>query len=228
MSTPLARRVVLFLVTLLVVLAQAGPAAAHNDLVKATPTDGSSLDSLPTQGTLTFGEALSPDDLEVRVGDRRLPVTAVPGSSRTIRFSLAGVRAAKTVVVTWTLVDAHDGHRSGGTVRWHLTGAKAQADAVGDAKPTVGQGDPAVGQGDPTLLRWLDLGSRALGYLAMILLVGGLLFVSLLWPTGAQDRRTRALLSTNFAVGLRAAAGQVGAVVWRSSNLPVLETLASD
>lgn len=43
---------------------------------------------------------------------------------------------------------------------------------------------------------------RAIGYLALAVFCGGLLFVALLWPAGATDRRTRLILTSTVAVGL--------------------------
>ena len=205
-------------IALLAVLVPAGTAQAHNELVKASPANGSKLERLPKEGRLEFTEALRPRDLTVHAGDRTLPLGVVPGDTRAITFSLAGVTSAETVVLTWTLVDAHDGHRSGGTLRLH----------VEESAATEAADDPAPARSEPRLLGWLDFSSHLVGFLAMALFVGGLLFLSLLWPAGSQDRRARALLVATSTAGVIAAIGATGVVLWRSSDLSVADALATD
>ncbi|MEJ3743421.1 CopD family protein [Actinomycetes bacterium KLBMP 9797] len=62
------------------------------------------------------------------------------------------------------------------------------------------EGGPAGG------VRTLDVAARIVGYLALAVFLGGLLFVTALWPAGAADRRTRRIL------GLACACGAVAAV----------------
>jgi len=206
------------------VLAQPGPAQAHNELVRATPANGSTWKQLPESGTLTFAETLEPGDLEVQVGGTVLPLTPIRGNPRAMTYSLAGVEGAPTVVVTWTVVDSHDGHRSGGSLRLHVTGAAAARTAPDETRAE----DVIPKDTEPALLHWLDLGSRIAGFVGLVVLVGGLVFLSLLWPDGARDRRARRLLVGSVGTGLVAAAGSVGAVVWRTSAQPVSEALATD
>jgi len=197
----------------------AGPAQAHNELVKATPADGTTFAHLPDQGRMQFAETLVPADLSIRIGTTTLPVSAVPGDAHTVTFDLSTVEPAKTVLVTWTVVDSHDGHRSGGSLRWHVEKAASSA-----AEDTTS----AASSGTPRLLRPLELTSKIVGYLAMALLVGGLLFLAVLWPAGAAARRPRALLAVTVLAGVLASAGSVGVVLWRSADQTVGEALATD
>jgi copper transport protein len=203
----------------LAVLLPAARADAHNELVRATPADGSTLEELPKQGRLEFNESLRPRDLTMMIADRKLPVAAVPGDSRALTFSLEGVEAAETVVLTWAVVDSHDGHRSGGSLRLHVKKATTAANSPAD---------DATSPGEPRLLGWLDYASHLVGYLAMALFVGGLLFLSLLWPDGGRERRARLLLVATAAAGVIASVGGTGVVLWRSSELSVAEALATD
>jgi len=213
----------------------AAPAAAHNELVGATPADGSTLAHLPQSGRLRFHETVQPDDVTVSVGRTEVPVTAVPGNPRAVDFDLGGVDPADTVVVTWTVVDSHDGHRSGGALRLHITkpsptgraAAQDQDQAEDQAADQAADQAPRAA-GEPRLLRPLELASRITGYLAMALFVGGLLFLALLWPAGATTRPARAVLALSLVAGLIAAAGSVGVVLWRSSGQDVGEALATD
>lgn len=202
----------------------AGTAVAHDELVSAVPADGSSAQHLPREGSLTFAEQTAPADLQVSADGRRLPVTAVPGDSHALRYSLAGVSEKPTVVIAWTVVDQYDGHRSGGAVRVHLTGTHPSTTTSNRAAgAAAGPADP-----DPTGLQWLDRGSRGVGFLAMVLLVGGLLFVALLWPEGTQVARTRRLLVTAVGLGILAAAGAIEVVVWRGSQASIKDALSTD
>jgi len=202
----------------LVVLGVGGPAQAHNQLVQATPADGSTWKHLPKHGTLTFEEEVLPGELEVWAGRTALPVAPVPGQPRTITVDLAGVEPAKTVVLTWSVIDSHDGHRSGGALRVHVTGAPA---APASASATADEGEPHA-------LGTLSYTSRVVGYVAMAVLVGGLLFLSLLWPAGATDRRARVLLATSVVAGLLAAVGSAAVVLWRAPDLDAGDALATD
>ncbi|MGP3950765.1 CopD family protein [Streptomyces sp. 7N604] len=52
--------------------------------------------------------------------------------------------------------------------------------------------------------------TRWLGYLSLTLFVGGLAFLSLLWPQGTDDRRARAVLGTAWLSGLLSAVAALG------------------
>lgn len=195
----------------------AGPAQAHNELLKTSPADGSTVTHLPAQAQMQFEETLVPADLTVQVGSDRLPVAAVPGDQHAVTFDLSSVKPARTLLVTWTVVDSHDGHRSGGSLRWHVKEAAASVDESAESVPTA-----------PRLLRPLELTSKIVGYLAMALLVGGLLFLALLWPEGAVTTRVRAVLGSTVVAGTLASIGAVAVVLWRRSGQPVGDALATD
>jgi putative copper export protein len=75
----------------------------------------------------------------------------------------------------------------------------------------------------------LALAARALGYFAMAVLIGGLLFVSVLWPAGAGERRTHQLLGTAVVVGILSAAAALGVVVWRAGeSMTLADVVAED
>jgi putative copper export protein len=67
---------------------------------------------------------------------------------------------------------------------------------------------------------------HVIGYLAMAVLLGGLFFVTALWPAGAEERRTRILLGGAAATGFAAALAGVRVAVRQVSPLPVREALA--
>jgi len=222
--TPRLGRAVSALVTLLtaalMTIALAWPAQAHTELVESTPGSGASLKKLPAHATLVFSEEVAADDLAVTSGTTELPVRQVPGQPKALRVDLGSVEAAATVRLAWQMVSEHDGHESSGVLTLHVRGAAAAATTVPAAADTGS---------DEQIVDDLALASRALGYLAMAVLVGGLLFVSLLWPAGAGERRTQQLLGGATAVGLVASATAAGIVVWRAGDgVSLADALAED
>jgi putative copper export protein/methionine-rich copper-binding protein CopC len=205
-------------------LAVAEPAAAHDELVRATPADGSAMKQLPASGRLRFSEELRPADVTVTVGSTRLPVSAVAGDPRAVDFDLSEVSPDGTVAVTWMAVDSHDGHRTSGVLRWHVADPSPSA---APAPHAGGAGLPAP-RGEPRPRRALELASKVVGYLAMALFVGGLLFLALLWPEGASTRRARVVLAASLVAGVGASAGTVAVVLWRAHGQTVGEALATD
>ena len=57
--------------------------------------------------------------------------------------------------------------------------------------------------------------ARVVGYLAMAVLIGGLLFISLLWPAGAGERRTRFVLAAAVVAGVAASVAEIAITLWR-------------
>jgi putative copper export protein/methionine-rich copper-binding protein CopC len=190
-------------------------------LVKSTPANGVTLDKLPDYALLEFTEELGPEDLTVKTGATRLKVAAVTVKPTTLKVDLRSVKSAKTVLLSWRAEDPHDGHESSGVITLHvktLAAATASSDANANAPPK-----------DSRLITWVTVSARIVGYLAMAVFVGGLLFVSLLWPAGASERRTRRLLVLSVAAGIAAAAASEAVVVWRSSgSLTLREALNQD
>lgn len=202
MTTTVRRALLLLLLTpLLYVLAGAPQAAfAHTELVSSSPKDGADLKKAPGHLTLTFDEAVDLDDIRVlTVGGDRLPMSREPGGGAdAVRVALAAPEHGKLAVV-WSVVDAADGHPSSGRIAFTI-GAPA-AKAGDEAAPA-----PAP---SPSLRKAL-VAARWAGYLALALFVGGLAFVVLLWPRGADEPRSRALLVLAWTVGLLATVASIG------------------
>jgi putative copper export protein/methionine-rich copper-binding protein CopC len=218
-----ARRLVAGLVALitaaLMTLALAWPAQAHTELVDSTPGNGTTLKKLPAHATLVFDEEVSAKDLTVLSGNASLPVSPAPGKPTVLQVDLSSVKPAATVHLVWTMVSEHDGHESSGVIMLHVRGA-----AAATSLPSVAD----TGSESP-LVDDVALASRALGYLSMAVLVGGLLFISLLWPAGAGERRTHLLLGVAAATGLVASVTAAGVVVWRAGeNTALADALAED
>lgn len=208
--------------TALLTLGLASQAQAHDELESSTPTSGAKLDKLPSHATLVFSESLGPEDLTVKAAGKALKVDAVPGRASTLKVDLRSVKPAKTVLLSWQAEDPHDGHESSGVITLHVnenaTDTAAASDANANAPPD-----------DSRLITWVAVSARIVGYLAMAVFVGGLLFISLLWPAGATVRRTRRLLGVSVAAGIAAAAASEAVVVWRSSGgMTLREALNED
>jgi copper transport protein len=218
---PLVAAALALVAAVLMLLALAIPAQAHTELVESTPAEGSSLKKLPAQATLVFDEEVTATDLTVTSGTTKLPVEQMAGQPRSLEVDLRSVKPARTLHLTWKMVSSHDGHESSGVLTLHIRGAEE----VAASPPPATNGDSA----EPPLVDALALAARGLGYLAMAVLIGGLLFVSLLWPAGAEVRRTHQLLGVAVGTGILAALTAAGVVVWRAGeSVTITEALAED
>lgn len=197
------------------------PAQAHTELERSNPADGAKLDRLPKHAKLVFSEEVAPDDVTVIADGTVLPDEAVPGMPQAVSLDLSTVEPAKTVVLSWKVIDSHDGHESEGALELHVRGSGG-----GDAaSPPAQAGAPS----EPRFMEEAEVATRTVGYLAMAVLLGGLLFVSLLWPAGAQETRTRTVLLTSVVAGALAAVGEVAIVLWRADgSLTLTKALTED
>lgn len=208
--------------TALLTLGLPSQAQAHDELESSTPATGAKLDKLPSKATLVFSEALGPEDVTVKTGGKTLTIEAVPGKASTVTVDLHSVKPAKTVLLSWQAEDPHDGHESSGVITLHVKETSKAAAAASDANANAPPDDSR-------LITWVTVSARIVGYLAMAVFVGGLLFISLLWPAGAAVRRTRRLLGVAVAAGIAAAVASEAVVVWRSSGgMTLREALNED
>ncbi|MFD0740614.1 copper resistance protein CopC [Phytohabitans flavus] len=160
----------------LVLLVPAAPASAHAALVSTTPEQGSVIGSSPTKVTLTFNEpvrvipgktqVIAPDGKRVNTGD---PVASDGTLSLDVRVA---DRPLGTYLVSYRIISA-DGHPLSGGFMFSV-GAPSQT------APSALDDDPAVGA-------LLGVAKYA-GYVGLTLVVGPLLFMSVLWPRRASTR----------------------------------------
>ncbi len=205
MTRNLRRALLLLLLTpLLYALAGAPQAAsAHTDLVASSPKDGAELAKAPGHLTLTFDEPVDLADVRVLTIDgNRLPVSRTPGAGTdSVRVALAAPAGGRLAVV-WSVVDEEDGHASSGRIAFRVGAQPVAAEAGDEAASPAPAPSPSVRKG-LVAIRWA-------GYLSLALFVGGLAFVTLLWPRGAHEPRARALLTLAWTGGMLTTVAAVG------------------
>lgn len=189
------------LVFVLLTLLPAAPAWAHATLVESTPGDGTVMAQQPAEVTLRYDEGVStalgavrvlaPDGSRVDTGD----VTRRDGD-RTVAVALRPGLAPGTYTLLWRVLSA-DNHTVFGSSTFSVGRPSATvADTSQDS--TGGRVSQAV------------LGSfRGLLYAGLVLLVGGLGFLLVLWPTGRTVARVRRVLWAGWGVAVLAGVGEL-------------------
>ncbi|MEV0907042.1 copper resistance CopC/CopD family protein [Streptomyces hokutonensis] len=200
--TTFRRALLVLLSAVLLGLLTSSPAAAHTELVRSTPKDGTRAAKAPDDLTLVFDEPVDLADVRVMTPDGdRLPVTRVPGKgSATVRVALPRA-TGDTLAVTWSVIDEEDGHASSGRLTFGI--------AAKDAQGTRDRGDEAAPAPSPSVRKSL-VAARWTGYLSLALFVGGIAFVALLWPRGAGEPRARVLLGLAWTCGLLSTVASLG------------------
>lgn len=122
---------------LVVMVAVAGPASAHAELVASTPSQGAVIDSEPARVTLRFSEEIVLRLSAVKVigpDGRRLDAGAPhagPFGADGMAVDLAADARHGTFVVVWQVTAADDGHASSGTVMFAVGAASVPASVAG-------------------------------------------------------------------------------------------------
>lgn len=182
------RALVAVVVAMLFTVLFAGPAAAHANLLSATPSDTSVVQEAPTQITLTYDEGvgtqtgavkvLAPDGTRVDTGE-----VALSDGGRTVTAALQPNLARGTYTILWRVL-SEDSHSIFG----------ASSFSVGAPSATVA-GAAAAAEASGGLAAEYALGvGRFLLYVGLTLLVGGLAFLMVLWPAGRSVRTVRRML----------------------------------
>jgi copper transport protein len=122
---------------LLVMVAVAGPASAHAELVASMPSQRAVIGSEPTQVTLRFSEeivlrlsamkVIGPDGRRLDAGS----LHAGPFGADSMAVDLAADTKHGTFVVVWQVTAADDGHASSGTVMFAVGAASVPASVAG-------------------------------------------------------------------------------------------------
>ncbi|MFI9330509.1 FixH family protein [Kitasatospora sp. NPDC052868] len=178
---------------LALLLAGAGPAAAHAALQSTDPAQNSVVPTAPQSVTLTFSEAVSLSGDSVRVldpagkaVDTGGPVHA-DGRDNTARVGLNSGLANGTYTVAWRAV-SEDSHPIGGAFTFSI-GAPSDTSVSATALNTA--------EADPVVAALYGTG-RTVAYLAFALLAGAAAFVLICWPAGAVLRQVQRLLMTGW------------------------------
>ncbi|GGP39517.1 copper resistance CopC/CopD family protein [Streptomyces sindenensis] len=161
-------------------LAGAGPAAAHAALTGSDPSDGAVVDTAPKEVTLSFSEAIAVGDDSIRVLDpsgKRADTEAEPrdlSEGGTVRYgvSLHSGLPDGTYTVAWQAISA-DSHPISGAFTFSI-GAPSDTTV---ALPSQEAGGGPVGV-------VYDI-ARYAAYGGFVLLVGGSAFVLACWRGGA-------------------------------------------
>lgn len=194
------------LVSMVTVVALAGPASAHAQLISTQPASGAVLASSPTAVTVRFDESVGvrPDGLQLRdaTGTRvdHGGLRRIDGG-RTIQLPVSDLPNGG-YVVTWRVVSA-DGHPVSGGVSWRIGLSSTAVDSSVLQQALNAEGGDAVVHGFAAAF-------RALLYAALVVLVGGLLFLPLAWPDGAGDARLRTLFRVATMAGVVATIAGMG------------------
>ncbi|MGA5817238.1 FixH family protein [Kitasatospora sp. NPDC094028] len=178
---------------LALMLAGAGPAAAHATLESTDPKQNSVVAAAPQAVTLTFSEEVSLSGDSVRVldpagkaVDAGNPAHA-DGRGNTARVGLNTGLANGTYTVAWRAVSA-DSHPVGGAFTFSI-GAPSDT----SVSATALQGADADG-----LVAALYGTGRTVAYAAFALLAGVAAFVLICWPGGTARRPVQRLLMTGW------------------------------
>ncbi|WP_405804389.1 copper resistance protein CopC [Streptomyces sp. NBC_00210] len=195
------RRASVVLLVLIAVLLCAPTASAHTELTSSTPKDGARLDHVPPIVQLTFSEPVDPAEVRVTAGGRKLAVTR-PDARHPRAVAVAVPKsvgaAGKRLTLVWRVTDEHDGHATAGKLSFQVRAVAA------------GPGDEDAVPAPSRMLRESVTAARWVEYLALALFVGGLGFLTLLWPQGSEDRRARTVLTLAWVCGLAATVAGTG------------------
>ncbi|AIR99248.1 copper resistance protein CopC [Streptomyces glaucescens] len=213
------------LLTLLVLLGSAPPAAAHAALSGTDPRDGTVLRTAPRQLTLSFTESVGlldgsvrlfgPDNRRVRIDEAR----HAPDGDDTVRVPLPGLRTG-TYTVAWRVVSA-DSHPVSGAFTFSV-GERSRTAALPDTGPPE---HPATG-----VLHTL---ARHLSYLAAALLLGTAAFAAFCRPPDTRPLRRLlttgwwTLLATTLALFLLRAPYETGTAPWTALDMDGLRRTAT-
>jgi copper transport protein len=193
----------------------AAPAALPG-LVSTIPADGYTVSALPALAKFNFAKPTKAAGVTVNAAGKSLPVKDVAGTPNTVTVDLTGVVPTETVKLVYRTKDVA-GQVTSGVLSFHVLD-HADAAATGGVTP-AGKVDDLHG--------WSVI-SHVSGYLAMAVLLGGLFFVSLLWPAGAQERRTRLLLGGATFIGGGSAIASIYIATQQVSPLSFRDAIDQD
>jgi copper transport protein len=196
------RAVALGALVVAAVAALAAPASAHAELVSTDPTNGGVYDTSPLAVTLRFTEPvqLALGGVSVFTSDREQVDVGAPehpdGNQSAVRSTLPELDDG-TYVVTWRVTSA-DSHPIRGAYTFQVgpeaTLSESRAQGVADALLASTGGSRAVG-----VAYGID---RAVLFGGIALLLGGTVFLVVVWARGRDDRRAARIVWGGWAAVL--------------------------
>jgi copper transport protein len=186
----------------------AEPASAHAVLERSAPADGAVLRSSPGAIAMVFDEPVGISLGSVMVYDsrgRRVDNGGPyhpSGNGKAVSEKVPSDLPAGGYVVTWRVVSA-DSHPVHGAFTFQIGAAGSRTALRGEAASLLarGQGSRVVG-----VVFGID---RAVGFLALAVLIGGMLLLALAWRAGAAEARIRRLLWGAWLLAIVATAAAI-------------------
>lgn len=200
----------------LTLVSPAAPASAHAYVIATSPANGSSVDTAPTEITVTFDEPVTlngQSDATTVIdseGTRHDAGTAVLDAARTtLTIALAPSLPKDSYIASWSVVSA-DTHPVGGSLQF---GYGVPASTL-DAPPPP----------QPSAVLTLAVGvAKGLLYLGLVVAFGLLPAALLLGSEGGERRRVVRIAWVGAGVAILASAGQLAVqFLWIASAAPPL------
>ncbi len=182
----------------LALVAGAARADAHAELLSTEPASGAQLATAPTEVVLHFSEAVDLGDDSIRVLDTSGDSVGTgrpehpDGERSSASLALADLDDG-AYVVAWKAVSS-DGHPVSGAFTFRVGAATA---APGDDAALIDDVLGGTSGGDHVLGAIYGV-ARFVAFAGLILVVGGFVFVTWIWPAGRDDRRARRLLMAGW------------------------------
>jgi copper transport protein len=156
------------------------PVQAHANLIRSNPATGAALKQFPTTVQMEFSEAVAPASIKIELfnaANQRVAEgqPSLSPANPTVLTVLLPSQPDGIYHLNWQVQSATDGHLTNGSIAFSV-GVNTPAVSL---LPPPGTPDPAA-----VLPAWIEVLLRALGYLSLSLLVGAILFHTLIWqPT---------------------------------------------
>ncbi|WP_163548019.1 copper resistance CopC/CopD family protein [Candidatus Frankia nodulisporulans] len=178
------------------------PASAHALLTGTDPQGGAALSAPPARVTLSFSESVRVAGDSIRVLDRagnRVDLGHAQGGAKASQamVALRSGLPSGTYVASWRVVSA-DSHPVSGAFAFGVGGPPDAGAARAEGSTS---GSAAVG--------FLFGVARFAGYIGVGVLLGGCLFLLLLWPAGLRAAASGRLLATAWGLAVAASVGQL-------------------
>ncbi|WP_032391696.1 copper resistance CopC/CopD family protein [Rhodococcoides fascians] len=192
------RAVVFVMISLVLALGAPALASAHASLLEVTPGEGTVAAESPDEVTLRYDEAvgissgavkvLAPDGSRVELGE-----IATRDEGRVVAAPLPSQLGSGTYTVLWRVL-SEDTHSIFG----------ASAFSVGEVSATAASGAASAQESEGRgAERLLDI-ARGILFLGLILLLGGLMFVTVLWRAGRDSRSVHRILLSGWLLAVAA------------------------